>query len=131
MKSNRGRTRGATSFCEVTLDELNRIFKPGAKIPVARRFAEMVKLNGRRIVGNTDNLIALAFAEQVAIEDVDLSNDADDNKAPLADIYNPEDAAQPPTTIEAPKHEPKPQRGEKHFKVKSNSVIDSLSFSDE
>ena len=51
----RGKTKGAGSFVQVNLRELNRILKEDAIIVVSRRFAEALVLETESFISNTPN----------------------------------------------------------------------------
>ena len=51
----RGKTKGAGSFVQVNLRELNRILKEDAIIVVSRRFAEALVLDTESFVSSTPN----------------------------------------------------------------------------
>jgi len=51
----RGKTKGAGSFVQVNLGELNRVLKEDAVIVVSRRFAEALVLDTDSFVSSTPN----------------------------------------------------------------------------
>ena len=51
----RGKTKGAGSFVQVNLRELNRVLKEDAVIVVSRRFAEALVLDTDAFVSSTPN----------------------------------------------------------------------------
>tara|TARA_Y100000310_G_scaffold333854_1_gene412270 strand:+ start:1030 stop:1266 length:237 start_codon:yes stop_codon:yes gene_type:complete len=51
----RGKTKGAGSFVQVNLRELNRVLKEDAIIVVSRRFAEALVLDTESFVSSTPN----------------------------------------------------------------------------
>ena len=51
----RGKTKGAGSFVQVNLRELNRVLKEDAIIVVSRRFAEAFVLDTESFVSSTPN----------------------------------------------------------------------------
>jgi|TARA_Y100000310_G_scaffold285021_1_gene308177 hypothetical protein len=55
-KKGSGRTKGATSFVIVTLDELNQTLKPQATVVISRRFAENVGITGKPFSATTKNI---------------------------------------------------------------------------
>ena len=57
-KKGSGRTKGATSFVTVTLDQLNETLKPQATIVISRRFAENVGIAGRTFSATTKNIVS-------------------------------------------------------------------------
>mgnify|MGYP001588205093 CR=1 FL=1 len=56
----RGRTLGAVSFVMVSLHDLNEKVRENMTIPVSRRWARELGINGEPIVGSTANLLAAA-----------------------------------------------------------------------
>ena len=59
-KVGSGRTKGATSFVTVTLQQLNDTLKPQATVIISRRFAENVGISGRAFSATTKNVEAHA-----------------------------------------------------------------------
>lgn len=57
-KKGSGRTKGATSFVTVTLNQLNETLKPQATIIISRRFAENVGISGRTFSATTKNIVS-------------------------------------------------------------------------
>ena len=55
-KVGSGRTKGATSFVTVTLDQLNEVLKPQATVIISRRFAENAGITGRAFSATTKNI---------------------------------------------------------------------------
>ena len=51
----RGKTKGAGSFVQVNLRELNRVLKEDAIVVVSRRFAEALVLDTENFVSSTPN----------------------------------------------------------------------------
>jgi len=54
----RGKTKGAGSFVQVNLRELNRVLKEDATIIVSRRFAETLSLDTDNFAATTTNIEA-------------------------------------------------------------------------
>jgi hypothetical protein len=54
----RGKTKGAGSFVQVNLRELNRVLKEDATVIVSRRFAETLSLDTENFTANTTNIEA-------------------------------------------------------------------------
>lgn len=50
--SGRGRKRGAVSFMQVTLAELNRVLKPDAKVILSLKYGTLVGLDGKAVGGD-------------------------------------------------------------------------------
>ena len=55
MNGKRGKTKGATSYVMVTLEELNRILKPEAQVMVSRKFSEALHLTAKKITAEDKN----------------------------------------------------------------------------
>lgn len=55
MNGKRGKTKGATSYVMVSLEELNRILKPQAQVMVSRKFSESLNLVSRKITAEYKN----------------------------------------------------------------------------
>ena len=64
----RGKTKGAGSFVQVNLRELNRVLKEDAVIVVSRRFAEALVLETDSFVSSTPNQKAMQPVEVTAEE---------------------------------------------------------------
>jgi hypothetical protein len=54
----RGKTKGAGSFLQVNLKELNRVLKEDAVVVVSRRFAETLNLEVEQFEASTTNIKA-------------------------------------------------------------------------
>jgi len=54
----RGKTKGAGSFVQVNLRELNRVLKEDATVIVSRRFAETLSLQTDNFAATTTNIEA-------------------------------------------------------------------------
>jgi hypothetical protein len=52
----RGKTKGAGSFVQVNLRELNRVLKEDATIIISRRFAETLSLQTDNFTASTTNI---------------------------------------------------------------------------
>ena len=52
----RGKTKGAGSFVQVNLRELNRVLKEDATVIISRRFAETLSLNTDAFAATTTNI---------------------------------------------------------------------------
>jgi hypothetical protein len=59
----RGKTKGAGSFVQVNLRELNRVLKEDAIVVVSRRFAEAIVLDTENFVSSTPNQKAMQPVE--------------------------------------------------------------------
>ena len=55
----RGKTKGATSFITVSLDQLNHVLKPTAPVMVSRKFAEALGLTGTKVASNSTTVNAV------------------------------------------------------------------------
>lgn len=47
-----GRTKGSFSFYRVTLEDINKILKPGSTVVIARKFAETHGISGSLVGAN-------------------------------------------------------------------------------
>lgn len=54
----RGKTKGAGSFLQVNLRELNRVLKEDAMVVISRRYAEALELKTENFVASTENVKA-------------------------------------------------------------------------
>ena len=54
----RGKTKGAGSFLQVNLRELNRVLKEDAIVVVSRRYAETLNLEVEQFEATTENIKA-------------------------------------------------------------------------
>ena len=64
-----GKTKGATSFVQVTLGELNRVVKEGAVVVVSRRYAEQLELDSKPMYSNSKNLEAHSNQIDIKIDE--------------------------------------------------------------
>tara|TARA_R110002020_G_scaffold96411_2_gene230895 strand:- start:81 stop:341 length:261 start_codon:yes stop_codon:yes gene_type:complete len=55
----RGKTKGATSFVTISLDQLNHVLKPTASVMVSRKFAEALGLVGTKVASNSTTVNAV------------------------------------------------------------------------
>jgi hypothetical protein len=62
----RGKTKGAGSFVQVNLRELNRVLKEDASVIISRRFAETLSLQTDNFTATTTNIEAQAPVEMKA-----------------------------------------------------------------
>ena len=74
-KKGSGRTKGATSFVTVSLDQLNDTLRPQATVIVSRRFAENVGISGKPFSATTKNIVTHASIVDVKVNDLQ-ENDA-------------------------------------------------------
>ena len=58
-------------YCSVRLDLINQILRPNAKVPIARKFADAVGLDGEELVipAGQSNVIFPCLAENATISD--------------------------------------------------------------
>ena len=58
-------------YCSVRLDLINQILRPNAKVPIARKFADAVGLDGEELVipAGQSNVIFPSLAEDATISD--------------------------------------------------------------
>ena len=54
----RGKTKGAGSFLQVNLRELNRVLKEDAVVVISRRYAETLNLKVEQFQATTENIKA-------------------------------------------------------------------------
>ena len=54
----RGKTKGAGSFLQVNLRELNRVLREDATVIISRRYAETLNLKVEKFEATTDNIKA-------------------------------------------------------------------------
>ena len=64
-----GKTKGATSFVQVTLGELNRVLKEGAVVVVSRKYAEQLELDSKPMYSNYKNLEAHSTQIDIKIDE--------------------------------------------------------------
>jgi hypothetical protein len=76
----RGKTKGATSFITVSLDQLNHVLKPTAPVMVSRKFAEALGLTGTKVASNSTTVNA------VKQESVFVKNDKEEDEDILVDF---------------------------------------------
>ena len=65
----RGKTKGATSFIVVSLDQLNNVLKPNANVMVSRKFAEALGLEGTQTTSTKQDIVA--NSKTVEVETID------------------------------------------------------------
>lgn len=64
----RGRKAGSGSFVSVTLEDLNRVLKPNARIIVWGRYAQMLGLDGKQIEAKHETLVAAVSGGTTEVE---------------------------------------------------------------
>lgn len=76
----RGRKAGSGSFAQVSLEELNRILKPNARVIVWGRYARMLGLNGKKVEAKHDTLVAAVNGGTTEVELETFGNAKPENK---------------------------------------------------
>jgi hypothetical protein len=74
----RGKTKGAGSFQQVNLRELNRVLKEDAIVIVSRRYAETLNLEVEKFEATTTNIKAkepIDFKEEEFVEPIEVSEE--------------------------------------------------------
>ena len=74
----RGKTKGAGSFLQVNLKELNRVLKEDAIVIVSRLYAETLNLEVEKFEATTTNIKAkepIDFKEEVLVETVEVNEE--------------------------------------------------------
>jgi hypothetical protein len=64
----RGRKAGSGSFTQVSLEELNRVLKPNARVIVWGRYAQMLGLDGKKVEAKHDTLVAAVNGGTAEVE---------------------------------------------------------------
>ena len=76
----RGRKAGSGSFAQVSLEELNRVLKPNARVIVWGRYAQMLGLDGKKVEAKHDNLVAAVNGGTAEVELETFGNAKAENK---------------------------------------------------
>jgi len=76
----RGRKAGSGSFAQVSLEELNRVLKPNARVIVWGRYAQMLGLDGKKIEAKYDTLVAAVNGGTTDVELETFGNAKQENK---------------------------------------------------
>jgi hypothetical protein len=76
----RGRKAGSGSFAQVSLEELNRVLKPNARVIVWGRYAQMLGLDGKKVDAKHDTLIAAVSGGTTELELETFGNAKQENK---------------------------------------------------
>ena len=74
----RGKTKGAGSFLQVNLRELNRVLKEDAIVVISRRYAETLNLKVEKFEATTDNIKAkrpVDFKEEELVQIVNVEEE--------------------------------------------------------
>lgn len=64
----RGRKAGSGSFIQVSLEDLNRVLKPNARVMVWGKYAQMLGLSGKLVEATNENLVAAVHGGTTEIE---------------------------------------------------------------
>jgi hypothetical protein len=64
----RGRKAGSGSFMQVSLEELNRVLKPNARVVIWSRYGQMLGIEGKKIEANYDTLVAAVKGGTTEVE---------------------------------------------------------------
>jgi hypothetical protein len=76
----RGRKAGSGSFAQVSLEELNRVLKPNARVIVWGRYAQMLGLDGKKVEAKHETLIAAVNGGTAEVELETFGNAKSENK---------------------------------------------------
>ena len=76
----RGRKSGSGSFAQVSLEELNRVLKPNARVIVWGRYAQMLGLEGKKVEAKYDTLVAAVNGGTSEVELETFGNAKQENK---------------------------------------------------
>ena len=76
----RGRKAGSGSFAQVSLEELNRVLKPNARVIVWGRYAQMLGLDGKKVEAKHDTLVAAVNGGTSDVELETFGNAKPENK---------------------------------------------------
>jgi hypothetical protein len=76
----RGRKAGSGSFAQVSLEELNRVLKPNARVIVWGRYAQMLGLDGKKVEAKHDTLVAAVNGGTAEVELETFGNAKTENK---------------------------------------------------
>ena len=76
----RGRKAGSGSFAQVSLEELNRVLKPNARVIVWGRYAQMLGLDGKKVEAKQETLVAAVSGGTTDVELETFGNVKAENK---------------------------------------------------
>jgi len=76
----RGRKAGSGSFAQVSLEELNRVLKPNARVIVWGRYAQMLGLEGKKVEAKHETLVAAVNGGTANVELETFGNAKPENK---------------------------------------------------
>lgn len=94
----RGRKSGSGSFTQVSLEELNRVLKPHARVIVWGRYAQMLGLEGKKVEAKYDTLVAAVNGGQADVELETFGNAKQTNKK--SEVPKDELVPKPEITLE-------------------------------
>jgi hypothetical protein len=105
----RGRKAGSGSFIQVSLEDLNRVLKPNARVMVWGKYAQMLGLTGKLVEATNENLIAAVHGGTTEVEletfgQNDVNSDADfvedDKLVKVAKAPEPDLVPKPSVSLE-------------------------------
>lgn len=76
----RGRKAGSGSFAQVSLEELNRVLKPNARVIVWGRYAQMLGLDGKKVEAKHETLVAAVNGGTAEVEFETFGSEKQENK---------------------------------------------------
>ena len=94
----RGRKAGSGSFAQVSLEELNRVLKPNARVIVWGRYAQMLGLDGKKVEAKHETLVAAVSGGTTNVELETFGNAKAENKKHEA--YQEDLVPKPSVTLE-------------------------------
>ena len=94
----RGRKAGSGSFAQVSLEELNRVLKPNARVIVWGRYAQMLGLDGKKVEAKHDTIVAAVNGGTAEVELETFGNAKAENKK--QEPYQEDLVPKPSVTLE-------------------------------
>jgi hypothetical protein len=94
----RGRKAGSGSFAQVSLEELNRVLKPNARVIVWGRYAQMLGLEGKKVEAKHETLVAAVSGGTTNVELETFGNAKAENKK--QEPYQEDLVPKPSVTLE-------------------------------
>jgi hypothetical protein len=94
----RGRKAGSGSFAQVSLEELNRVLKPNARVIVWGRYAQMLGLEGKKVEAKHETLVAAVSGGTTNVELETFGNAKTENKK--QETYQEDLVPKPSVTLE-------------------------------
>ena len=94
----RGRKAGSGSFAQVSLEELNRVLKPNARVIVWGRYAQMLGLEGKKVEAKHETLVAAVSCGTTNVELETFGNTKTENKK--QEPYQEDLVPKPSVTLE-------------------------------